>query len=68
MPRWKRHGVLVVLYLFDHPPRHVHVFQDGKRLLKFDIDHWRLMEGKLTPTAKKALESLRAEGVFNEKP
>ena len=58
--------VLVVLYMFDHPPRHVHVFQDGKRLLKFDIENWKVLEGKLTVAARKALESLKKEGVFNE--
>lgn len=66
MPRWKRNGVLVVRYMFDHPPRHVHVFQDGKRLLKFDIEKWKVLEGKLKVAAKKALESLKNEGVFNE--
>ena len=30
MGRWKRAGVIVVLYSTDHDPRHVHVFEDGK--------------------------------------
>ncbi len=38
MGRWKRGGVIVVLYSTDHDPRHVHVFEDRKRLLKFDIE------------------------------
>jgi hypothetical protein len=62
--RWKRHGVIVVLYATDHDPKHVHVFEDRKRLLKFDIDAWAVMEGKMTSKAKKALESLRREGVL----
>ena len=37
MPRWKRRGLLVVLHKFDHPPRHVHVFEDRQLLCKFDI-------------------------------
>jgi hypothetical protein len=68
MGRWRRFGVIVVQYLYDHAPRHVHVYEDGKRLLKFDIDGWEVMEGKLTQKARKALESLREEGVFREKP
>ena len=67
MPRWKRNGVLIVKYLYDHPPQHVHIFEDGKRLLKFDVENWRVMEGRLTANAKKALESLRKEGIFDEK-
>ena len=66
--RWKRGGVIVVLYSNDHDPRHVHVFEDGKRLLKFDIESWTVMEGTLTSKARKALEVLYQEGVLNEKP
>ena len=65
MGRWKRFGVIVVLYSTDHEPKHVHIFEDGKRLLKFDIRNWKVMEGKLSPRAKKALEALRREGVFS---
>jgi len=44
--RWKRGGVIVVQFATDHDPRHVHVFEDGKRLLKFDIESWVVMEGR----------------------
>lgn len=67
MGRWRRFGIIVVEYAYDHDPRHVHVFQDGKRLLKFNIEEWVVMEGKLTPKARRALETLRKEGVFDEK-
>jgi len=50
----------------DHDPPHVHVFQDGKRILKFNIEDWTVMEGKITLKARKALELLRREGRFNE--
>lgn len=68
MGRWKRFGVIVVQYSTDHDPRHVHIFQDGKRILKFNIETWTVMEGKMTPTARKTLESLRRKGTFSEKP
>jgi hypothetical protein len=60
--------VIVVLYSTDHDPRHVHLFQDGKRLLKFNLESWTVMEGRRTPNARRALETLRQEGVFDEKP
>jgi hypothetical protein len=66
MVRWKRFGVIVVKYLTDHDPPHVHVFQDGVRILKFDIENWTVMEGELTSKARRALESLRKEGMLNE--
>ncbi len=68
MGRWKRAGVIVVLYSTDHDPRHVHVFEDGKRLVKFNLESWMVMEGRLTSKARRALEALRKEGVFDEKP
>jgi len=40
------------------------VFEDRKRLLKVNIETWTVMEGKMTPKAKKALETLRKEGIL----
>jgi hypothetical protein len=68
MSRWKRFGVIVVRYSTDHDPPHVHVYQDGRRILKFDIEAWQVMEGRMTPKARKALEALSREGAFVEKP
>jgi hypothetical protein len=67
MGRWKRFGVIVVKYLTNLDPPHLHVFQDGVRILKFDIENWTIMEGKMTRKAHRALESLRKEGMLDEK-
>ena len=64
MGRWKRHGVIVVLYSTDHDPKHVHVFEDRKRVLKYNIETWTVMEGKMTAKARRALEALRREGIL----
>jgi hypothetical protein len=66
MGRWKRFGIVVISYATDHGPPHVHVFEDGKRAAKFDIESWTVMKGKLTPRARKALEALRKEGILYE--
>jgi hypothetical protein len=66
MGRWKRGGVIFWCWQGDHPPRHVHIFEDGQDIVKFDIDHWVLMQGNLTAKMRKALESLKDEGVFDE--
>lgn len=68
MGRWKIAGLIIVEYAYDHDPRHVHVFEDGKRILKFNIQDWVVMEGTLSRKAKKALETLRKERAFCEKP
>jgi hypothetical protein len=59
MVQWIRFGVIVVKYLTDHDPQHVHVFKDGVRILKFDIENWMVMEGRMAPKARRALELLR---------
>jgi len=56
--------VIVVLYSTDHAPRQVHVFEDGQRLVNFDIENWKVMEGKMTAKAKKVLTALREEGIL----
>ena len=66
MNRWKRCGVVVVQYAFDHEPDHVHIFEDGRRPVRFDIESWCVMDGSLTPRARQALETLRKEGAFDE--
>lgn len=64
MGRWKRYGVIVVLYSTDHDPKHVHVFEDRKRLLKFDVENRSVMEGKLTAKPERRFEALRREGII----
>ncbi len=61
MVRWKRFGVIVVKYLTDHDPQHVHVFQDGVRILKFDIENWTGY-GRQNDT-----ESTQSSGVTQER-
>lgn len=61
MTKWKRKGLIVIKHRYDHKPEHVHVFQDGKSLLKFDTQKWQVLSGQLTPQARKVLEELREE-------
>jgi hypothetical protein len=56
----------VVQYAFDHEPKHVHVYEDGKRPARFDIESWTVMDGSLSPRARQAIETLREEGEFDE--
>lgn len=64
MGRWKRFGIIIDQYKYDHGPDHVHVFEDGQKPLKFNIRDWEVLEGTLTSKAKKALEFLREEGIL----
>ena len=66
MGRWKRHGVIVILYSTDHDPKHVHIFEDRKRLLKFDIETWTVMEGKLTTRRKERWKLYGERGSYEK--
>jgi len=46
--------------------RHVHIFEDGKRPVKFNFESWVVIDDRLTTKARRALEVLREEGAFDE--
>lgn len=46
----------------DHSPRHVHVYRDGKLVLKWDLDNGRPMKGKPAKRLLAHIEELRQEG------
>ena len=60
MGRWKRFGVIVVLHGTDHDPMHVHVFEDGKRVLKFK---YRIVDSR---SRKAELQGTKGAPVFTE--
>jgi len=58
----RRGGYVFITWIGDHDPRHVHVYKDGKLLAKWDLDGWRVMQGKVTTRLIRLLEELRDEG------
>jgi hypothetical protein len=46
----------------DHSPRHVHVYRDGRLIVKWDLDNARAMEGSITRRVKELIEELENEG------
>lgn len=62
MSKIRRGGYVFVSWIGDHDPRHVHIYKDGKLLAKWDLDGWRLMQGKATARVMRLLNELREEG------
>lgn len=62
MNKLRRGGYVFVSWKGDHAPRHVHVYRDGRLVLKWDLENRRPMAG--TPTALLVLliARLEAEG------
>lgn len=62
MVKIKRANFLFVTYKGDHPPRHVHVFKDGRLVLKWDLEWNRLLSGVYWRKVVDIIEELIDEG------
>ena len=61
MAKIRRGGYIFVTWKGDHPPRHVHVYRDGKLVLKWDLDHKKPMKGKAIRRVLELIEELESE-------
>lgn len=48
----------------DHGPRHVHVYRDGKLVVKWDLDNWQPMKGWATARVLRLIRELANEGAL----
>ena len=48
----------------DHSPRHVHVFRDGRLVVKWNLEADVSMKGRATGRILKLIEELRREGLL----
>ena len=48
----------------DHPPRHVHVYRNGKFVVKWDLDNKKPMKGKASTKVLGFIEQLESEGLL----
>ena len=53
MVKIRRGNLVLVSWIGDHSPRHVHVYRDGKLLVKWDLDAGLVMKGKMTKRIEK---------------
>ena len=48
----------------DHPPRHVHVYRDGRLVVKWDLDNKKAMKGAATSRILGLIAELESEGLL----
>jgi len=58
----RRGGYVFVTWVGDHPPRHVHVYRDGKLVVKWDLDNGRSMKGEAPAKVLTLIRELESEG------
>jgi len=57
----RRGGYIFITWKSDHPPRHVHVYRDGKLIVKWDLDNWKPMRGAASARVLRLIRQLEAE-------
>jgi hypothetical protein len=57
-------GFIFITWKGDHPPRHVHVYGDGKLVVKWDLDNKLPMKGAASRQVLALIARLEAEGVL----
>ena len=62
MPKKRRGNFVFLSWIGDHSPKHVHVYKDGKLVVKWDLENWLPMKGKPTKRILKHITDLVAEG------
>jgi hypothetical protein len=60
----RRGGFIFITWKSDHPPRHVHVYRDGKLVVKWDLDNQKPMKGSATRQMLTLIADLESEGLL----
>jgi hypothetical protein len=58
----RRGGFVFLTWKGDHGPRDVHVYRDGRLVVKWDLENEKAMEGKPTRRVLELIRELRTEG------
>jgi hypothetical protein len=64
MGKIRRGGFVFLTWIGDHGPRHVHVYQDGALVVKWDLENGQPMKGKPTRRILDLIAELEEEGLL----
>lgn len=64
MGKVRRENYVFLTWKGDHSPRHVHVYRDGKLVLKWNLDEHVPMKGKPTARLVRLIQELDKEGAL----
>jgi hypothetical protein len=62
MGKIRRGGHVFLCWKGDHGPRHVHVYRNGRLVVKWDLEAEQPMKGRMTRRVREILRQLAAEG------
>lgn len=64
MGKIRRGNLVMVWWKGDHSPRHVHVYRDGKLVVKWDLESGVPMKGHADARVRRVLRELVEEGIL----
>ena len=64
MGKHRRGGYVFITWKGDHSPRHVHVYRDGRLVVKWDLDDKSAMKGTAPRKVLQLVAELEAEGML----
>ncbi len=64
MPKIRRGNHIVLGWIGDYSPRHVHVYKDGVLIVKWDLENGVAMKGTATRRILRLIRELQAEGLL----
>lgn len=62
MAKVRRGGYTFLMWKGDHDPKHVHVFKDGKQVLKWNLENSVVISGTTNKKLRKLIKLLVTEG------
>ena len=62
MPKVRRGGYVFRSWQDDHDPPHVHVYRDGKLVVKWNLERWEPMKGAASARVVRLIRELVNEG------
>jgi hypothetical protein len=62
MGKIRRGNYVFLSWTGDHGPRHVHVYEDDKLIVEWDLENGVAMKGKATGKILKLIAELQKEG------
>ena len=64
MGKLRRGNYVFLTWKGDHGPRHVHVYRDGKMIVKWDLVNEKAMRGRPTKRVLALIRELETEGLL----
>jgi len=62
MGKIRRGNYIFLTWIGDHSPRHVHVYQKSKLVVKWDLENGQPMGGKASRMLIQLIKELESEG------